>query len=364
MIGIIDTLGRLEAAGRLSREELVRLLATTGEEYEALLAAADRVRRRVMGDAVHLRGLIEFSNRCRQDCLYCGIRGSNRQVARYAMSPPEILEAARMAHRSGYGTVVLQSGESNALDPEQIAAVVRAIKEQTPLAVTLSLGERSREEYALWRRAGADRYLLRFETSDPELYMRLRPGRRLAQRLQALLDLRRLGYQVGSGFMAGLPGQSLEALAADLELLAALQVEMAGIGPFIPHPGTPLGQAEGGTLEMTLKTVALARLLIPDAHIPATTALGSIHPRGRQLALGCGANVIMPNLTPRRYREQYQLYPNKICISESPADCATCVAAMILAEGREVATGPGHSPRPGFPDPTPAFPAPAFPDPA
>lgn len=342
---VLSLIRRAEAGADLGRDELACLLSLEGEEQEALFAAADRVRTRVMGDGVHLRGLIEFSNICRMDCCYCGIRRSNRHVHRYRMAPEEIVAAAQGAWRLGYGSVVLQSGEGDALDPEELARVVREIKAVTPLAVTLSVGERTREEYALWREAGADRFLLRHETADPDLFARLRPGRRLEQRLQCLQWLRELGYQVGSGFMVGLPGQTVGTIADDILLLRRLNVEMAGIGPFIPAPNTPLAGAPAGTAERTLNAVACVRLTIPDAHIPATTALGTIHPRGRQLALACGANVIMPNVTPRRYREHYQLYPNKICLQEEPEQCAPCVAALILGEGRFVATGPGHSPR-------------------
>lgn len=342
---VLSLIRRAEAGADLGRDELACLLSLEGEEQEALFAAADRVRTRVMGDGVHLRGLIEFSNICRMDCCYCGIRRSNRHVHRYRMAPEEIVAAAQGAWRLGYGSVVLQSGEGDALNPEELARVVREIKAATPLAVTLSVGERTREEYALWREAGADRFLLRHETADPDLFARLRPGRRLEQRLQCLQWLRELGYQVGSGFMVGLPGQTVGTIADDILLLRRLNVEMAGIGPFIPAPNTPLAGAPAGTAERTLNAVACVRLTIPDAHIPATTALGTIHPRGRQLALACGANVIMPNVTPRRYREHYQLYPNKICLQEEPEQCAPCVAALILGEGRFVATGPGHSPR-------------------
>lgn len=342
---VLSLIRRAEAGADLGRDELACLLSLEGEEQEALFAAADRVRTRVMGDGVHLRGLIEFSNICRMDCCYCGIRRSNRHVHRYRMAPEEIVAAAQGAWRLGYGSVVLQSGEGDALNPEELARVVREIKVATPLAVTLSVGERTREEYALWREAGADRFLLRHETADPDLFARLRPGRRLEQRLQCLQWLRELGYQVGSGFMVGLPGQTVGTIADDILLLRRLNVEMAGIGPFIPAPNTPLAGAPAGTAERTLNAVACVRLTIPDAHIPATTALGTIHPRGRQLALACGANVIMPNVTPRRYREHYQLYPNKICLQEEPEQCAPCVAALILGEGRFVANGPGHSPR-------------------
>lgn len=332
----------------MRHKELVELLQLEGDAMYALFSRADEVRRQHVGDGVHLRGIIEFSNICRMDCLYCGIRRSAKEIERYVMDPATIVATAQRAAQLGYGSVVLQSGEGDALRPELLADVVRQIKAATPLAVTLSVGERTYDEYALWREAGADRYLLRHETSDPALFARLRPGRQLAHRIQCLLDLRELGYQVGSGFMVGLPGQSVESIAADILLLRELEVEMAGIGPFIPSANSPLAGAPGGTVELTLKAVACTRLAIPDAHLPATTALGSIHPRGRQLGLHAGANVIMPNVTPGTYRENYQLYPNKICLREEPEHCAPCVQALIYAEGRHVADGPGHSPRPQF----------------
>lgn len=334
-----------EAGALLRRDDLVELLAATGDAQQALFDGADRVRSRTMGDGVHLRGIIEFSNICRMDCHYCGIRRSNRSVSRYRMTAAEILACAVKTERLGYGSVVLQSGEGDALAVDLLAEAIRRIKAETSLAVTLSVGERTREEYRAWRQAGADRFLLRHESADPELFSRIRPGRTIGQRIDCLLTLRDLGYQVGSGFMVGLPGQSLETIADDILLCRELQVEMAGIGPFIPAPNTPLEHEAGGTLAMTLKAVACTRLAVPDAHLPATTALGSIDPRGRQLALHCGANVIMPNVTPQHYRENYQLYPGKICLAEEPEHCAPCVSALIYAEGRYVAAGPGHSPR-------------------
>ena len=347
-MSLLTLIDRAEAGHRLTRSELAALLGAEGEEQKALFHAADRVRRRTMGDGVPLRGIIEFSNICRMDCHYCGIRRSNRRVERYRIEPDVIVQAAENASRLGYGTVVLQSGEGNSFPAEELADVIRRIRAAVPqMAITLSVGERTHEEYALWRQAGADRFLMRHETSDPELFARLRPGRTLQQRIDCLLDLRSLGYQIGSGFMVGLPGATVDTLAGDIELVRELNVEMCGIGPFIPAPETPLADAPGGTLEMTLKCVAVTRLAIPDCHLPATTAIGSIHPFGRQLALKAGANVVMPNVTPRSFRENYQLYPNKICLLEDPEQCAPCVTALILGEGRYVQAGPSHSPRQG-----------------
>lgn len=331
----------------LDREEITSLLSASDAEVEDLYRAADEVRARYLGDEVHLRGIIEFSDHCRRNCLYCGIRAGNSRVQRYRIEPDEIVEVARRAYGLGYRTVVLQSGEDPWYTAEMIAGIVRRIKSQCDLAVTLSIGERSREEYAVMKAAGADRYLMRHETSDPELFARLRPGTTLGARVERLRWLRELGYQVGSGHMVGLPGQTAETLAGDILLLRELDVEMAGIGPFIPHPDTPLASSPGGTIEDTLKVVAVTRLVLPWAHLPSTTAVGSIDAQGRQKALRCGANVIMPNVTPGKYREGYQLYPHKICLAEEPEHCRPCVEGIIRSLGRRVGADRGDSPKRG-----------------
>lgn len=310
---------------------------------EALFREADRVRRDEVGDGVHLRGLIEISNVCGKECLYCGLRRSNAGIARYRMAPEEIVRAAQEAHRLEYKSVVLQSGESGGYTAGDIADVVSRIKKTTGLAITLSLGEKPRDFYAAWKDAGADRYLLRFETSDPWLFRHFKPDGSMKNRLQCLWDLRDLGYQVGSGIMVGLPGQSMETLVDDIALLEWLQLDMIGIGPFIPNPETPLGRQKGGSLDLTLRVVAVLRLVTRHAHIPATTAMGSIDPLGREKALQCGANVLMPNVTPREHRKHYRLYPGKICLNEDPADCAGCLRLRLASLGRTVDDSPGHS---------------------
>ena len=345
--GFRSVLSKVVAGRRLDRKDITTLLAASGAEVETLYRAADEVRARCLGDEVHLRGIIEFSNYCRRNCLYCGIRAGNTRVGRYRMQPDEIVEVARRAYGLGYRTVVLQSGEDPWYTPEMIAGIIRRLKSECDLAVTLSIGERSRAEYAVMRAAGADRYLMRHETSDPELFARLRPGTTLTERIERLKWLRELGYQVGSGQMVGLPGQTADSLAGDILLLRELDVEMAGIGPFIPHPDTPLASSPGGTIEDVLKVVAVTRLALPWAHLPATTAVGSIDPEGRQKALRCGANVIMPNVTPGKYREGYQLYPHKICLTEEPEHCRPCVEGIIRALGRRVGADKGDSPKPG-----------------
>lgn len=325
-----------------SRAQLAACLADEAGQ-QALFEEADRRRREWCGDVIHRRGIIEFSNACARSCAYCGLRRDNARLVRYRMEPEEVVACAHQARRLGYGTVVLQSGEYAPYALDELCRIVEAIKCETAMAVTLSIGERSRDDYRQLREAGADRYLLRFETSDKRLFSKLRPGTTLRGRLECLRALKDLGYQVGSGCMVGLPGQTLETLADDLLLMRDLDLDMAGIGPFIPHPQTPLGGEAQGDLGLSLRFVALMRLVLGPVHIPATTALGSIDPQGRQRALRCGANVLMPNVTPQKYRKDYEIYPHKICLTEDPQDCRGCTAAMILSLGRQVGSGQGHS---------------------
>lgn len=339
---------RAEREHRLDKAEVMTLLSCEGELARQLFAAADRVRRAYMGDEVHLRGIIEFSNYCERGCAYCGLRKPNESLPRYRMETGEILAIAGAAVGLGYRTVVLQSGEDPFYTQDMLAGLVASLKGELGVAVTLSVGERSFEEYRCWKEAGADRYLLKHETADPGLYAALHPDMRFGNRRRCLHDLRELGYQVGSGCMVGLPGQTVEALAEDVLFLAELDVEMAGIGPFIPHPRTPLGQFPGGTVDMTLKMIAITRLLMPRVFLPATTALGTIDERGREKALQAGGNVVMPNITPNRYRRMYELYPNKICLDDHPAHCRNCIGGIIASLGRTVASGPGHSPKQRF----------------
>jgi biotin synthase len=352
----------------MHNRDIVRWLVETDAAALAdLYRQADRVRQLNVGDQVHLRGLVEISNVCARQCAYCGLRAPNRKLTRYTMPADEILECAQAAFGLGYGTVVIQAGESQALTAEWVAGVVRAIKSQMPLAVTLSLGERSLDDLALWRKAGADRYLLRFETSDAELFRRIHPPvpGGVADRIELLRGLRGLGYEVGSGVMIGIPGQSYDSLARDIELFRELDLDMIGVGPFLPHPDTPLGHKqplphgrgsdrshdrEGvvgtkqvpNTEEMVYKVLALTRLVRPDANIPSTTALATINTvNGRELGLARGANVVMPNLTPMRYRRHYEIYPNKACIDERPSDCSRCLRGRIVSMGRLPGAGPG-----------------------
>lgn len=284
--------------------------------------------------------MIEFSNICRNNCLYCGIRRGNGKVARYRMKEDELIETARRAAALGFKTVVMQSGEDMYYTQEKMCRIIEAIK-KFDVAVTLSIGERSYGDYKAFREAGADRYLMRIETTDKDLYHRLDPGMSWQHRYECLLMIKELGYELGSGIMVGLPGQSLESIAADLMFLRRLGVDMAGIGPFIPHPETPLAGEPGGSLHLALRTMAIMRLLLPDINIPATTAMESLHPDGRMMALLGGANVVMPNVTEGEYRKLYELYPGKICVNDTPVHCRSCISRKILSIGRTIGTGYG-----------------------
>ena len=344
MIRVMDT---SDILGWLREEDPKRL--------QELWQLADETRRRHVGNAVHLRGLVEISNFCARQCAYCGLRVGNNRLARYRMPMDEIFAAAQKAVEFGYGTVVLQAGEDYGILAESLAGVVRRIKSETPLAVTLSLGERPDEDLALWRKAGADRYLLRFETSDRNLFDAIHPplGNEKCDRFAILKRLRDLGFEVGSGIMVGIPGQTYASVAQDIALFHELDLDMIGIGPFIPHPATPLGnglQSESAlngeqvpnTELMVYKAVALTRLARPDANIPATTALATINKiNGRELGLQRGANVFMPNLTPLKYRKLYEIYPDKACMAETGDACRGCLNSRIRMIGRHAGHGTG-----------------------
>lgn len=350
----------------LDKNEILRWLRESDPTRLAeLWRRADETRRDHVGDAVYLRGLVEISNFCARQCAYCGLRAGNSRLARYRMLAGEILEAARQAVKFGYGTVVLQSGEDYGLTTRWLADVIRQIKRETPLAVTLSLGERPDREMAAWRAAGANRYLLRFETSDRHLFNEIHPplGERKCDRLAILRRLQELGYEAGSGIMVGLPGQTYASVANDIELFRELDLDMIGIGPFIPHPGTPLGsgfqvfppvngEQVPNTELMVYKAIALTRLVRPDANIPATTALATINKKnGRELGLQRGANVFMPNLTPLKYRRLYEIYPAKACIAETDVKSHGCLSARIQGIGRHLGRGPGGRWNRGLPQP-------------
>lgn len=340
----------------MDREEILGWLREDKpHRLEELWRRADQVRREFVGDAVHLRGLIEISNHCVRQCAYCGLRAGNRALERYRLSEEEILECAHEALELGYGTVVLQGGEDPGITREGMSRVIRRIKRETGLALTLSLGERAERDLVEWRAAGADRYLLRFETSDRALYDFIHPGQgnEGSDRIALLRRLKQIGYEVGSGIMVGLPGQRFPSVAGDILLFRELHLDMIGVGPFIPHPATPLqpgpwgqlltpmGQVPNSEL-MVFKVLALTRLACPEANIPSTTALATINKRnGRELGLQRGANVVMPNLTPSAYRRLYEIYPGKACVDETGAECHACLMARIHSMGRIAGQGPG-----------------------
>ena len=326
-------------------EELERLIVATGDEAAELRSEADRVRREAVGDEVHLRAIIEFSSYCRMHCEYCGLRCENEGLTRYRMTPEEIAEAAEVAAGMRFGTVVLQSGEDTWYTAERVAEFISGIKARTPLAITLALGEREDWEYRLWRDAGADRYLLKHETADPDLYARLHPEASLAERIRCQRTLIELGFQIGSGCIIGLPGQTARSLALDLLHLQSLPVHMCGMGPLIPHPQTPLGDLPIGSSEITLNMDALGRLMVPDVMMAATTALETATLGGRLRTLQGGANVLMPNLTPRKYASAYEIYPGKKAPQITLEEEVERAMRIIREAGRPLAKGPGHSPR-------------------
>jgi biotin synthase len=335
---------KLIAQGDLSDDELLAFIAQ--EQPEApLFAAADAVRRRYYGDSVYLRGLIEFTNYCKNDCYYCGIRRSNACAERYRLTGEQIMLCCAEGYQLGYRTFVLQGGEDPYFTDERICGIVSAIAAAYPdCRITLSIGEKSRESYQKYFDAGARRYLLRHETADAAHYRRLHPeSMSLENRKRCLFDLREIGYQVGSGFMIGSPYQTPECLLADIRFLQELQPAMIGVGPYITHRETPFAEMPSGDLHLGLKLLALLRLMFPKALIPATTAFGTVHPQGRELALKAGCNVIMPNISPAKFRALYDLYENKICTDEEAAQCRGCLERRVQSAGYRVEITPGDS---------------------
>ena len=329
-------IGRLDARHSLSVDEYAELIEGRDDEAARFIAqrAVER-RRAVYGDDVFTRGLIEISSICKNNCLYCGIRRGNPNAERYRLTPEQILACADEGYALGFRTFVLQGGEDAWFTDEALGGIVAALKRGHPdCAVTLSMGERSRESYRALFEAGADRYLLRHETADRAHYERLHPPEMSFDRRMACLEsLRDIGYQVGCGFMVGSPFQTPRTLAEDLKFIETFRPDMCGIGPFVPHHDTPFRDEPAGTLEMTLYLLSVIRLIDPEVLLPATTALGTIHPRGRELGIQAGANVVMPNLSPVDVRRKYALYDNKICTGEESAQCRGCLEARMRAIG-------------------------------
>jgi len=330
---------KAEHTHELNKAEIVTLLEQDTAN-NLLFEAADRVRKAYVGDEVHLRGLIEFSNICKQNCLYCGLRRDNKNIKRYRLDTDTIVDFAQKAVSYGYRTIVLQSGEDPYYTVDKMKEIISRIK-KLDVAITLSIGEKSFEEYKAYKEAGADRYLIRIETTDRNLYKKMDPGMDLENRVRCLEDLRSLGFEVGSGCLVGLPDQTFESLADDILFFKKINADMIGVGPFIPNENTPLKDAKGGSFELALKVMAITRLLLPDINIPATTAMETLNPNGRIIALQSGANVVMPNVTEGEYRKLYELYPGKICVNDTPAKCRGCISGKISSIGRTVSTSYG-----------------------
>ncbi|MDD5503868.1 MAG: [FeFe] hydrogenase H-cluster radical SAM maturase HydE [Candidatus Omnitrophica bacterium] len=324
----------------IKREDILRWLKS--DDPGALFAAADSERAARFGNEVHIRGIIEFSNYCACNCLYCGLRKGNGLVKRYRMSAGEIIDTALGAIRHGYKTILLQSGEDKAYGTDNLCAIIKRIKSESDCRITLSLGELDFDEYKSLKDAGSDRYLLRFETSDRPLFKKLKPSC-YDNRISCIKRLKSLGFQTGSGIMTGLPGQTYDTLCDDILLMRELGLDMIGIGPFIPHPNTPLGNNVPGGLELALRVIAAARLALPLAHIPATTAIGTIAKDGIEKALKCGANVFMPDITPPAFRSHYDIYPGKFCIGENPLDSMARAKAMLERIGRYASHNAGDA---------------------
>jgi len=335
---------KLEQQGMLSRDEFLALLnGRTPESAQYLFERARAVRHAVYGRDVYIRGLIEFTNYCKNDCYYCGIRRSNRQAERYRLTKEQILECCAAGYELGFRTFVLQGGEAPYFTEERMVDIIRAIKTRWPdCALTLSIGEKSRETYRAFREAGVDRYLLRHETADARHYAKLHPVElSLENRKRCLYDLKELGFQVGCGFMVGSPYQTNECIVEDLLFIHELQPHMVGIGPFIPHHQTPFAAEQPGTAELTLFLLGVIRLMLPGVLLPATTALGTIHPTGREQGILAGANVVMPNLSPTSVRRKYMLYDNKICTGDEAAECRMCLARRVESIGYRLTVSRG-----------------------
>lgn len=344
MKNLID---KAEKIHSLAKDEIVEILKDNSiNNY--LFSAADKVRQKYVGDEIHLRALIEFSNICKRNCFYCGLRAENKNCERYRLSKDEILELANHAVDLGYKTIVMQSGEDDYFKTDYLAEIIKEIK-KNDVALTLSIGEKTFEEYKKLKDAGVDRFLLRIETTDEELYKKMHPKMNLENRKKCLYNLKKLGYETGSGCLVGLPKQSVESLADDILFFKELDADMIGIGPLIVHPQTPLANTENGSFTLSLKVMALTRLLLPDINIPATTAMETLEKNGRLIALQCGANVIMPNVTKEDCRKKYEIYPDKAGIYDTDNNSKSDISAKIKLIGRTISKDYGfHTKKEGL----------------
>ena len=335
---------RLHATGSLDREQWIQLLSERSEETDQYARdLGNKVRQQIYGNDIYVRGLVEFTNYCKNDCYYCGIRRSNKNAQRYRLTEEDILLCCQQGYELGFRTFVLQGGEDGYYTDERLLSIIHKIKAEYPdCALTLSIGEKSEESYRDYREAGVDRYLLRHETADEEHYGKLHPSSMSCEhRKNCLRTLKKLGFQTGAGFMVGSPYQRVENLADDFLFLKELNPEMVGIGPFIPHQDTPFHGEKSGTLEDTLFYLALLRLMLPHVLLPATTALGTIHPKGREMGVLSGANVVMPNLSPVSVRKKYMLYDGKICTGDEAAECRHCLSRRMEQIGCRIVSDRG-----------------------
>ncbi len=338
---------KLEATSRLTKEEWIALIENRNPDIaQYLFAKARNWQQKYFGNQIYTRGLIEFTNYCKNDCYYCGIRRSSQSAERYRLTKEQIMECCETGYKLGFRTFVLQGGEDGWFTQQKLEEIVRVIKKNySDCAITLSLGERSKESYQGLFEAGADRYLLRHETADSAHYQSLHPPELSAKhRQQCLWDLKEIGYQTGTGFMVGSPGQSAAHLAQDMLFIRELEPHMVGIGPFVPHHDTPFAKESGGTVELTLFMIGLLRIMLPKLLLPATTALGTIDPQGREQGILAGANVVMPNLSPISVRAKYQLYDNKICTGDEAAECRLCLNRRMESIGYQLVVDRGDSP--------------------
>ena len=323
----------------MNKQEIIDILSDNSKN-DWLFKEADRVRRENVGDEIHLRALIEFSNICKRQCLYCGLRSPNKEVERYRLSKDEILLSAKKAVELGYHTIVLQSGEDDSYYSDKLCDIIRSIKE-LDVAVTLSMGEKTYDEYKAYREAGADRYLIRIETTDKKLYESMHPNASFENRVRCLEDLKTLGYEVGTGCLVGLPNQTLESLADDILFFKEIDADMIGIGPFIPHNQTPLKDEKQGDFWLALKVMALTRINLPTINIPATTAMETIIPNGRLIALQSGANVVMPNVSAIDCRKKYEIYPNKAGVNDNELEVRKLLEEKFATIGRGISKEKG-----------------------
>lgn len=340
----MDLVQKLKTNQILSKDEFIKLIFhSSEEELENLRKEASNVRDEIFGKKIYVRGLIEFTNYCRNDCYYCGIRAGNKNVERYRLTKEEILDCCRQGHELGFRTFVLQGGEDLSFTDDKMTDIIKSIKSGYPdCAITLSVGEKSYESYKKYFDAGADRFLLRHETANEKHYSKLHPSTlTLKNRMKCLNDLKEIGFQVGAGFMVGSPYQTQENIIEDLFFLKDLNPEMIGVGPFLPHHDTPFRDQNKGTMELTLTLISVIRLMLPNALIPSTTALGTVNPKGREQGILAGANVLMPNLSPTPVRKNYQLYDDKICTGDEAAECRHCLEGRMNSIGYELSVDRG-----------------------